>query len=193
MKNQKLHKLVLIAVMSAISTVIYLIFPEIPLVPGVDYLKLDFSDIPALVASFTAGPSAGIGVEVIKNALHLFRTTTVGIGEIMNIGIGSAMVLSLSLFSKLFARIMKKDKMHAGVYYTSAVCTLVVTVFAGWLCNAVFTPVYFWLMGIEGTPAMVFAGVWGSTALNVVKAAFNILPFYPLYYAVNRVFSKINH
>lgn len=190
MKNTKLFKIALIGIMSAVSTVIYLIFPEIPLVPGVDYLKLDFSDIPALVAAFIAGPVAGIGVEIIKNALHLFRTTTMGIGELMNIGVGSAMVLSISLFTKLFARLFKKDRLNALVYFVSAACALVLTILAGWLCNAVFTPIYFALMGIPTTAEAVFAGVLGSTLLNAVKAAFNVLPFYPLYFAVNRYFSK---
>ncbi len=192
MKKQKLFKLVLVAVMSAVSTVIYLILPEIPLVPGVSYLKLDFSDIPALVAAFITGPVSGIGVEIVKNALHLFRTTTLGIGEIMNIGVGTAMVLSVTLFTRLFSRIFKKPKMHAAVYFSSAVCALAVTIVAGWACNAIFTPIYFSLMGIPCTSAAVFAGVWGSTLLNAVKAAFNILPFYPLYFAVNRYFSKNN-
>ena len=190
MKNTKLFKIAIVGIMSAVSTVIYLILPEIPLVPGVDYLKLDFSDIPALVAAFIAGPIAGIGVEIVKNALHLFRTTTMGIGELMNIGVGSAMVISISLFTKLFSRAFKKDRLNALVYFVSAACTLIVTILAGWLCNAVFTPIYFSLMGISTTAEAVFAGVMGSTLLNTVKAAFNILPFYPLYFAVNRYFSK---
>lgn len=190
MKKSKLFKIAIIGIMSAVSTVIYLILPEIPLVPGVDYLKLDFSDIPALVATFIAGPLAGIGVEVVKNVLHLFRTTTMGIGELMNIGVGSAMVLSISLFTKLFSRVFKKERLHALVYFVSAACALLVTILAGWICNAVFTPIYFALMGIPTTAQAVFAGVLGSTLLNAVKAAFNILPFYPLYFAVSRYFSK---
>lgn len=191
MKNQRLQKIALISVMSAVSTVIYLIFPEIPLVPGVDYLKLDFSDIPAIVAAFTAGPLSGICVEVVKNALHLFRTTTFGIGEIMNICIGSSMIASIWLFSKLFAKLFKKDNIHPLTYYAAGICTVIVTIFSGWLCNAIFTPIFFMIMGIPVTSAAVMAGVWGSTLLNVIKAAFNILPFYPLYFAVNRYFSRI--
>ena len=178
MKNKRLYKICLISVMSAISTVIYLILPEIPLVPGVDYLKLDFSDIPAIVSTFAMGPAAGIGVEIVKNALHLFRTTTMGIGELMNIGIGSAMVLSIYFFTRLFSRLFKKDKLSAGVYFTSAALTLLTTILAGYLCNAIFTPIFYLLMGFPLTFEAVLAGVLGSTLLNAVKAAFNILPFY---------------
>ena len=54
-----------IAVMSALSTVLYLVLPEIPIVPGIDYLKIDFSDIPAIIAGVTFGPLSGVCVEVV--------------------------------------------------------------------------------------------------------------------------------
>ena len=46
----------LIGVMTALSTVIYMFFPEVPLVPGVDYLKIDFSDIPAILLGVVVNP-----------------------------------------------------------------------------------------------------------------------------------------
>lgn len=188
-----LKALTFIALMSAISTVLYLVLPEIPLVPGVDYLKIDFSDIPAVLAGISFGPWSGICVEIVKNALHLFRSTTLGVGEIINIGVGSAMIVSLYAFSKLFSRVLKKKRLSAAVYYISSVGAVAVTIFAGWVLNAVLTPVYFTVMGIPTTSAAVFAGVWGSTLLNAVKCAFNLLPFYPLYYPLNKAFEKIYH
>ena len=74
--------LTVIGAMSALATVIYLLFPEIPLVPGVEYLKIDLSDIPALLTGVILGPLPGIAVEVIKNGIHLLRTTTFGLSLI---------------------------------------------------------------------------------------------------------------
>ena len=40
-------------------------FPGLP-----PFLKIDFSDVPALIAAIIFGPVAGIIVEAIKNILH---------------------------------------------------------------------------------------------------------------------------
>lgn len=191
-KKAKTFKTVFVGIMAALSTVIYFLLPEIPLVPGIDYLKIDLSDIPAILAAVTAGPVCGISVEFIKNILHLFRTTTFGIGEVMNIGMGCAVILSLFLFSKLFSRVFGEEKMSLKVYYLSSVITVAVSVICGWALNAVFTPLYFLISGIPLKPAIIFAGVWGSTLLNAVKAAVNLLPFYAVYYPVYRITKKYN-
>lgn len=181
-------KLCIIGVMSAVACAIYMFFPEIPLVPGVSYLKIDFSDMPAVLCGIVLGPAAGVFVEIIKNIIHLFRTTTFGIGELMNIGIGSAMIFAASYGTKLFAKWLKRDPLSVSVYYLAAATGLVATILAGWVFNALLTPVFFALTGIPITFDGVFAGVVGSTLLNTVKAAFNLLPFYPVYYAVHRAF-----
>lgn len=179
------------ALMAALASVIFLFFPEIPLVPGVPYLKVDLSDLPALLLAVVVGPLPGFLVEVIKNAVHLLRTTTVGIGELLDLGIGAAMIFGLTGFSRLFAHLLKKDALHPRVYLPAALLALPVTVAAGWLLNLVLTPVYFLLMGIPVTSASVIAGVAGSTLLNLVKAAINLLLFYPVMYSVNRAVGRL--
>lgn len=194
MPNRSLQKTASItatAIMAALATIIFMFFPEIPLVPGVEYLKVDFSDIPALLLAMVVGPVPGFLVEIIKNVIHLLRSTTVGIGELLNIGIGAAMVFGLSGFTGLFSRLFKKTAFHPQVYLLSAALTLVLTVAAGWLLNLVLTPLYFMLMGIPVTTASVIAGVTGSTVLNLVKAAINLLPFYPVMYGVDRAVGRL--
>ena len=83
--------------MTAIATVIYMVFPEINIVPGVSHLKVDLSDFPAILTGVILGPLHGILVEVVKNIIHLTRTTTVGIGEIMNI---ISVIISLIRYRK---------------------------------------------------------------------------------------------
>ncbi|RIM72831.1 ECF transporter S component, partial [Staphylococcus arlettae] len=57
--NQK--KLITISMLSAVAFILtFLKFP-IPFLPP--YLTLDISDVPALLATFTLGPVAGIIVE----------------------------------------------------------------------------------------------------------------------------------
>lgn len=190
MKRNNTFFLTFVGIMTAIATVIYMIFPEIPLVPGVEYLKVDFSDIPAILTGVTMGPLAGIAVEVIKNIIHLFRTSTAGIGELMNIGIGSAMIGTLSVCTRLFGRILKKECLSPLSYFISAAIGIAVTILAGWLLNGALTPLYFHIAGIPITAESIFAGVWGSTLLNAVKAAINLLPFYPVYLACDKAFKR---
>lgn len=66
---------------------------EFPLPLFAPFLKVDFSDVPALLAGFALGPSAGIMVEVIKNFLHAFRTETAFIGEAANFLTGILLVI----------------------------------------------------------------------------------------------------
>ena len=193
MRKNKTLSITVTAVMTAIGTVIYMVFPEIPLLPSAEYLKMDFSDIPALLSGILLGPVYGVAVEVIKNIIHLVKSTTFGIGELINVGLGSSLVLSLTGFMKLFSKIFKKDGFSFKVYIISAVLTVVTAVFTGWLLNAILTPVYFAIMGFPITAKTVFAGVLGSTVLNTVKASLNVLPFYPVYSACYKAFIKICH
>lgn len=187
--QKKTVYLTVTAVMTAVATVIYMVFPEIPLVPGVEYLKMDFSDIPAIATGIMINPAYGVAVEVIKNLIHLFRTSTFGIGEIINVGIGAALICGICGFSSLFSKLFSKKKMSPAVYYSAAVLTLALCVLTGWALNAIFTPVFFKIMGIPITSKAVLAGVWGSTLLNVVKSALNLLPFYPVYFALKKITS----
>lgn len=70
------------AVLSALSCVLMILEFSVPLVPS--FLKMDLSDLPALIASFAYGPVAGVVVALIKNLVHLPLTTTGGAGELAN-------------------------------------------------------------------------------------------------------------
>mgnify|MGYP003307413730 CR=1 FL=1 len=65
-RNKKIFNLTVVGLMTAIATVIYMVFPEINIVPGVSHLKVDFSDFPAILTGVVFGPIQGILVEVIK-------------------------------------------------------------------------------------------------------------------------------
>ncbi len=84
-----------IAMLSVLAFVLMLIELPLPIFPA--FLKLDISDMPALIAGFAMGPFAGIMVELIKNVMHLLKTTTGGVGELANFIIGSAIVLPSAL------------------------------------------------------------------------------------------------
>ncbi|MBR5246611.1 MAG: ECF transporter S component [Clostridia bacterium] len=189
-RNSKTFKLTVTAVMTAIASIIYMVFPEINIIPGVSYMKIDFSDFPAILTGLVLGPVHGILVEIIKNIIHLTRTTTVGIGEIMNVVMGTGIILSMYGFTKLFSKIFKEKKFSFRTYIISAIITILITIIVGWLANMVFTPIFYKLIGIPFVAETYWAGVWGSTALNAVKATFNVIPFYPVYYSIEKAVKK---
>ena len=60
------------------------------------FLKLDFSDLPALIGAFSMGPMAGVLVQFMKNLLSMLieGSQTAGVGELSNFIVGSVLVYS---------------------------------------------------------------------------------------------------
>ena len=92
------HKLTITAMLSAAATVLMFIDFSVPLMPS--FIKLDVSELPALLASFSLGPVYGVVVCLIKNLVNLSRSTTSGIGEICNFLLGACFVFSAGLIYK---------------------------------------------------------------------------------------------
>jgi riboflavin transporter FmnP len=176
--------------MTAIATVIYMVFPEINIVPGVSHLKVDFSDFPAILTGVIIGPIQGILIEIVKNIIHLSRTTTVGIGEIMNIILGSSMIIAMWGFVKIFKKVFKENKITLKTYFLASAITIVVAIIVGWIANMIFTPIFYKIMGFPLVSETYWAGVWGSTTLNSIKALFNIVPFFPIYIVFEKILKK---
>ena len=79
--------LCLTAVLGALGAVLMFLDLSVPLMPG--FIKLDFSELPALVAAFAYGPLAGVAVCLVKNLIHLLVTSTGGVGELANFLLGA--------------------------------------------------------------------------------------------------------
>lgn len=82
----------MIAVLSAISFVLAFIEFPVPLSPS--FARMDLSDLPALIGAFTSGPLSGLCIELIKNVLQWFTTSTGGIGELANFIMGASFVVT---------------------------------------------------------------------------------------------------
>ena len=66
--HTRVQRLAVLACMSALAFVLMLF--EFPVIPVVSYLKMDFSDLPVLIATWLYGPVAGIIVAAIKCLLQ---------------------------------------------------------------------------------------------------------------------------
>ena len=95
----KTHNLVKIGILGAMAFVLMKTLElPLPIFPG--FLKIDFGDVPAVVASLTIHPFAGVLVVLIKNLLALTASTSGGIGEIVNVIVGMSFVLPIGIMTR---------------------------------------------------------------------------------------------
>ena len=67
-QKQKTHHIAVAAMLCAVAFVLQFIEFSIPLIPS--FVKLDLSDLPALLGTFSLGPVYGVVIQLVKNLLH---------------------------------------------------------------------------------------------------------------------------
>jgi riboflavin transporter len=103
MKRNSTKIITLIGVMTALAFILYLI--EVPvtfILPQAPFLKIDFSDVPAILVGLSVGPIAGVIVELLKNILHalFLMKEPGGSGEIANFAAGIAYMIPVLLIAR---------------------------------------------------------------------------------------------
>lgn len=106
MKKTNVKAMVSIAMLSSIAYLLMLL--NFPLPFFQNFLLVDFSDIPALIAALIFGPIAGIVVEFIKVVLNYLATgspTGIPVGHIANFLAGISFILpTYYLYTKMKTR-----------------------------------------------------------------------------------------
>ncbi|MDR0879110.1 MAG: ECF transporter S component [Clostridioides sp.] len=167
--SMKTRTMVMMAILSAIS--VLLMYIEAP-IPGVfpDFLKLDLSDIPAILGGMAFGPFVGLGIEFLKNLIHgVTASTTGGIGEVANIIVAGAYVFVLT-----FA--YNKSKNIKGVLTGAVLATIAMAVVGGIVNYYILLPFYGQFMGLDAIIGL------GSAINHNIKDLFSfvlwmIVPF----------------
>ena len=95
MKNSNVRYPTMTAMLSAVAFILMFLDFSVPFMPG--FIKMDLSELPALIGSFALGPVCGVLICLIKNVLHLFITSTGGVGELSNFILGVVFVLPAGL------------------------------------------------------------------------------------------------
>ena len=145
MKTNKwsVQKLIYTGMLAAVAGVLMSLEFSVPMMPP--FYKVDFSDVPSIVAVFLMGPAAGAGVEIIKLLIKLFTvgTNSMYVGEFSNL-IG----MILYVFPLWF--IYKKlGSTRKAAVQAMAVSIVIRTAFACF-CNACITlPMYAAAMGVS--------------------------------------------
>lgn len=94
-------RIAVIAIMSAIAAILMVLdFPVSFIAPS--FYKLDVSDLPCLIGSFSLGPIAGIVIETLKILIKLIikPTSSAYVGELANLVCGISFVVPAGLIYK---------------------------------------------------------------------------------------------
>ena len=185
------RELVTIGLFSALAYVLMLL--ESPGYLG--FLRIEFSDVPAILGGLGYGPAAGVFIELIKNLIKVLSTKTIGAGELSNFLVGSAFVIPLSI---IYRQWKGKHKLLVG--YVVSVISMCI---AGMLVNYFITvPIYSNMFG--GMEALIgFVGgmtpgflptidsIWkliviGITPFNVVKGTMMAVVSYYVFKLVKK-------
>ena len=124
-----------VAILSALSFVLYMfgkfnlpfMFPS--------FLEMQFSELPAILAGFSMGPIAGAIVIIVKCLIKFPFTSTVFVGETMDIILGLFYVLTASI-------IYNRNKTRKNAVIGLIVGTVIATVFAMIFNRVVAIPFY---------------------------------------------------
>lgn len=133
-------KLTITAILSATSFIFAFIEFPIPLSPS--FARMDISDFPALMGSFIFGPIIGLLIELIKNILQLFSSSTAGIGELANFLMGSSFVVSAGF-------IYKKNQTKKTAIVACIVSSLVMGIVAALTNYYILLPLFVTFMPLD--------------------------------------------
>ena len=139
-KNVNLRRFVTIAMLGSISFVFMLLNFPLPGLPS--FLKIDFSDVPALIAVITMGPIAGILVELLKNLLewiYVGSPTGVPVGQMANFATGVLFILPVYYVYNKYTSVK-------GLLAGLVVATVSMTVGMALLNYIAFIPMYAYFM-----------------------------------------------
>ena len=168
--NKNTNKMIKISLLSAIAIV--LMYFDFPIIPAFAWLKIDLSDVPALIGAFGFGPIAGVLIELIKNLLiPLIKGSQTGfVGETANFLIGVSLILPASF---IYYRNKSKKSAMLGMITGGAFMEVV----------GVIANVYFLLPAYGMTmPADVLQNyIWALIAFNGIKAVMISVVTYALY------------
>jgi len=152
-KRLNVKAYVSIGMLSSIAYLLMLL--NFPLPPFPNFLFVDFSDVPALIAALIFGPIAGILVEFFKNVLNYFATgsqTGIPVGHIANFLAGIVFVLPTYF---VYGRIKTRKGMTMALIAGTVTMAVVMSV----LNYVAILPAYTVLMGFPDMRNLVVPAI----------------------------------
>ena len=182
-----------IAMLSAVAGVLtYFAFP-VPLMPS--FIKLDFSELPALLAAFAYGPISGAAVCLVKNLVNLLHTSTGGIGTLCNFLLGVCFVVPAGV-------IYRRKRSRAGALIGALIGTLAMSVVSLFTNYFIVYPLYTAFMPMEAilgmyqaiNPKVVTlwdALIWFNLPFTFVKGLCSVVMAFIIYKPLSPILKGI--
>lgn len=180
-RRYMIRRITVTGILAGVSTVLMMISFSVPFMPS--FIKLDISELPALLAAFAFGPIEGVMVCLIKNIINAFFSTTGCIGELSNFLLGCAFVVPAGLFYKF-------GKNRRSALIGSAIGAAAMAAASLPLNYFVMYPIYTNIMPIDRIISMYQAIYPGVDGLFACLLIFNV-PFTFLKGAIDVVLAFI--
>lgn len=178
MKKQSTKKLVLTALLGAMSALLMVLEFSVPFAPT--FVKFDFSDLPIIIGGFLMGPLSGITIAIMKILLStmIHGTTTMFVGELSNLILSIAFVFPASyVYQQHKTKISAIKGLISGVMIAS-ILAIISNLF-------VIFPLYASLFGMSLQDILKMAMVTNPFVSNMTTMMiFSLLPFNLLKYGV---------
>ncbi|MFD0768568.1 ECF transporter S component [Bacillus sp. CGMCC 1.60114] len=170
-------QMVSVAMLSSIAYLLMMLdfpFPGFP-----PFLKIDFSDVPALIAAIIFGPISGVIVEAIKNVLYYGiqgSLTGVPVGEVANFVAGCLFILPATI---LFRKHRTVKSLTTGLMLGVVCMSLIMSV----LNYFIILPAYTWFLGQPAMSNSVMRQTIVAAILpfNLIKGIIVTIIFVPLF------------
>ncbi len=150
---------------------VLMIFLEIPVIFFPSFLRVDLSELPALLGGFALGPVAALFIELIKNVLHfiLKNDGTGGIGNLANFIVGVGLTVPAAF-------IYKRYKSFKGALAGMVIGLVTMLVFASAANYWLLIPAYAKLIPLE---AIISMAAEANPSITDVKTyvVYAVIPF----------------
>ena len=184
-QKTNIRKLVLIAMLAALSAALMLFHVPLPFAPA--FLEFDVAELPVLFAGFFLGPISGTLVVVIKVGLKLLQqgTTTVFVGELSNIFHSLTFMLPA-------AYVYKRNRSKTGAVLGMVVGTLVASILAVCSNAWVMFPLYAKLYSLPVEAIVEMAAAVNPLVKDEMSLMlFSILPFNLVKFSVTSILTYL--
>ncbi len=182
MKQRQTRRMILVGMLSAIAFVLMFLKFPLPFLPP--YLTIDFSDAPALIATFLFGPIAGIMVELIKNLLNFFFNMSDPIGPVANFLAGTSFLLTSYL-------IYQKSRTQRALIIGLISATIITTIVLSVMNYFVLLPLYGLIMNltdiVHNLKIIITAGI---IPFNLIKGLLISIVFLLLYPRISSILKR---
>ena len=165
----KTRRLTVVALLAAISLVL-MIFPQFPLIPGASFLKIDFSFVPVLLGALMLDLKSGYAILLLRSLLKLLLNN-----EGVNDYIGLPMnIIAMAVLLTVIMIIVKRQDISAKRYVVGAVLGTLGLTLAMVILNYVYAvPLYamFANFDIAKTIGLGTYLLWMVIPFNLIEGA----------------------